>query len=782
MTYRAFFSYARADERIANWLHRQLDWFRTPRSLVGTHGAFGPIEHKLHPIFRDRTDLQAGGQIDAVLQQALEDSDALVVLCSPTSAKSKWVNHECETFIRLGRQSRIFPVIADGEPNSGDPNTECFPPALRGTGLLAADLREIHQSNGQIIGDGKETGRLKLIAGLLGIPLDTLVRRERQRQRTTLAILGVSAVIFLLTAIVAITQSFSASNNARIATEQRNEAILSLGRVTAQQAWRALDEDNITAAARFGLAGIRISPTLSPHYRDVLAAALFDAGHPRIIARFATSNRLYLEEVSSDARRALFIAATNWGSLELLYIDLQTGSILDTDSNVGCDMHERPRRISFDEMTYTVTPCRYGARRVFGEAGYSEGDVGRGSGVTASIRTPTIRIEGDRFGWVQVYDIESGRRLFARRLHDGEVEFLRVIGDEIISYGADGRLLAWSPRYERRAAYLIDDWGTDNIWGGDVSWTADGNHVVYLSAGRPIQFNASTGEVSQRIERYGAEARSIAGDALALIDRRQILIRNPAAETYINAQDSQGNWGSLTVSPSRLFFAAMDAEQRAGIWRATGELQRFEDLGDDAATISLADSGEIAVGTHDGLVRFASRSIRLFEQASPVTNIHVSTTALVGSNRAGYLATYGLTEAQQQNAWRAHEGEVTALDVSPNGLLIASSGTDGWVRIWNATTGNRLAQFQLAVGNFQGLPSVAFSPDSQFLAISRNDNSAEIWSVTVLTDSLEDLQATICRDVLTSNDRSFSVAELEANDFLGQYFVQANDVCAAVSR
>ncbi len=36
MRYRAFFSYARADDRIANWLHRQLDGYRTPKPLVGS--------------------------------------------------------------------------------------------------------------------------------------------------------------------------------------------------------------------------------------------------------------------------------------------------------------------------------------------------------------------------------------------------------------------------------------------------------------------------------------------------------------------------------------------------------------------------------------------------------------------------------------------------------------------------------------------------------------------------------------------------------------------------
>jgi hypothetical protein len=195
MRYRAFLSYARADDTLAGWLHRSLDTYRTPKSLVGSAGEMGEVPDKLHPIFRDRTDLEAGGRVDGSLQAALEQSATLIVLCTPHSAKSHWVNQEIETFLRLGRESKIFPVIGAGEPESRDPDMECFPPALRGKGLLAADLRQIREPGGRLIGDGRAAGRLKLIAGLLGVPLDDLVQREKRRsaQRRLWAI-GLSTV------------------------------------------------------------------------------------------------------------------------------------------------------------------------------------------------------------------------------------------------------------------------------------------------------------------------------------------------------------------------------------------------------------------------------------------------------------------------------------------------------------------------------------------------------------------------------------------------------------
>src|SRR5688500_12615247 len=104
MRYRAFLSYSRADERVATWLHRGLDGFRTPRQLIGLKGALGPVPEKLHPIFRDRTDMPSGGELTTRVAAVLEDSERLIVLCSPAAAQSVWVNREVEAFLALGRE------------------------------------------------------------------------------------------------------------------------------------------------------------------------------------------------------------------------------------------------------------------------------------------------------------------------------------------------------------------------------------------------------------------------------------------------------------------------------------------------------------------------------------------------------------------------------------------------------------------------------------------------------------------------------------------------------
>ena len=82
MRYRAFISYASADRVVGARFHRAIEHFRIPKPLRGREHGRGPVPARLTPIFRDRTDADAGVRLADTLRAALEGSDALVVLCS----------------------------------------------------------------------------------------------------------------------------------------------------------------------------------------------------------------------------------------------------------------------------------------------------------------------------------------------------------------------------------------------------------------------------------------------------------------------------------------------------------------------------------------------------------------------------------------------------------------------------------------------------------------------------------------------------------------------------
>ena len=109
--------------------------FRTPEGLAGQTGRNGySIPERTWPIFRDTNELPTAANLSQAITSALDASEILVVLCSPRSAQSFYVNEEIRYFKARGGANRVLGVILDGEPNAshkGQPALECFPEALR---------------------------------------------------------------------------------------------------------------------------------------------------------------------------------------------------------------------------------------------------------------------------------------------------------------------------------------------------------------------------------------------------------------------------------------------------------------------------------------------------------------------------------------------------------------------------------------------------------------------------------------------------------------------------
>lgn len=207
--YVAFISYSHRDSATGAWLHRKLESYRLPRRLAGTQGEDGEVPARLTPIFRDRDELPAAGDLSEKVRAALAVSRNLVVLCSPSSAASPWVAKEIATFRELHPGRPIFTAIVKGDPD------QCFSPALLEGGIepLAADLRKE--------GDGRRLGLLKLVAGLAGVGLDALVQRDAARRVRRVTYVTAAAVAGML--IMALLAAFALNARAE-AERQRAEA------------------------------------------------------------------------------------------------------------------------------------------------------------------------------------------------------------------------------------------------------------------------------------------------------------------------------------------------------------------------------------------------------------------------------------------------------------------------------------------------------------------------------------------------------------------------------
>ncbi|MET0372066.1 MAG: toll/interleukin-1 receptor domain-containing protein [Sphingobium sp.] len=236
--YAAFISYSHADMECARWLHKAIEHYRVPRALVGTQGDRGTIPARLRPVFRDEDELSGASELGPKLEGALVRSNALIVICSPSSARSIWVDKEIRAFKRINPAAPVFALIASGSP--GDPERPCFPQPL----LFALDeageldrARPLEPLAPDLQKNDRNVVKLKLIAGLLGTSFDSLYRRDRRRARRIGAVLGTAAFILII-ALSGL--SIAAVTYARMAVHQRNEA----------QAARKLAEENADKAER----------------------------------------------------------------------------------------------------------------------------------------------------------------------------------------------------------------------------------------------------------------------------------------------------------------------------------------------------------------------------------------------------------------------------------------------------------------------------------------------------------------------------------------------------
>ncbi len=186
--YFAFISYQRKDEKWAKWLAFKLEHYHLPATLNGRDD----LPKDLRPVFRDIDELSSGN-LPKQIHQALLNSQNLIVICSPNSAKKdQWVNKEITDFIEMGRTNRIFPFIIKGKCPE-----EFFPSALL---ALPKDQERL---GANVHDNGRSFAFVKLVAGMLGLLFDDLWQKHLRRQRKIKV--AISICVFLLCLLLFLT-------------------------------------------------------------------------------------------------------------------------------------------------------------------------------------------------------------------------------------------------------------------------------------------------------------------------------------------------------------------------------------------------------------------------------------------------------------------------------------------------------------------------------------------------------------------------------------------------
>lgn len=108
-----------------------------------------------------------------------------------------------KAFISYSHQDRVFALIVDGDSQAPDLAERCFQSPL--TTHPDGSAREPLAADARPSGDGKLLAKLKIIAGILGIRLDELRRRDMQRrQRLRMMSMGGALSIAIAMTVLAL--------------------------------------------------------------------------------------------------------------------------------------------------------------------------------------------------------------------------------------------------------------------------------------------------------------------------------------------------------------------------------------------------------------------------------------------------------------------------------------------------------------------------------------------------------------------------------------------------
>ncbi len=272
--YDAFISYRHCelDQFVATTLHKELEAFRLPKAIAKQLKAKGITKKKIERVFRDRDELPITNNLADPITNALQNSEFLLVICSPRLRESLWCRKEIETFIKMHGREHIFAVLIEGEP------ADSFPEELLYIDKIVVDENgnehvekvPIEPLAADVRGKNKKEIRkkikeevLRLAAPMFDCSYDDLKQRHRERAiRRIIAIAGSISAVFAAFGIVSSVlayrineqsiqikeQSVQIKEQSDRINEQYQEALRTNAKQMAEDAFDLIERGDLDAA------------------------------------------------------------------------------------------------------------------------------------------------------------------------------------------------------------------------------------------------------------------------------------------------------------------------------------------------------------------------------------------------------------------------------------------------------------------------------------------------------------------------------------------------------
>ena len=250
--YNAFISYKHAplDSKVAEHVQRNLERFHIPHAISKNTG-----RKKIERVFRDKDELPITSDLTDTISNALEKAEYLIVICSPRTKESVWVDREIKYFLKSHDRNRILTVLAEGEPMDVIPSQLLYEEKevteYNGfTHMVKTAIEPLSCDYRMPLSRAKKEELPRLAAALIGCSYDELVRRQRQYQLRR--VVALSGMLVAATAVFA----WYMTDNMRKINNALTEAYRSQSIYLAGESERLLEDDRRVDAIQLALAAV----------------------------------------------------------------------------------------------------------------------------------------------------------------------------------------------------------------------------------------------------------------------------------------------------------------------------------------------------------------------------------------------------------------------------------------------------------------------------------------------------------------------------------------------
>jgi WD40 repeat protein len=403
MKYDAFISYRHTplDMEMAKKVHTGLETYHVPAAVQKKTG-----KKKIKRVFRDQEELPIGSDLNDNISGALEQSEWLIVICSPNTPESYWVLKEIETFISMHGRDHILAVLIEGEPNESFPKLLLEDENGNPVEPLAADVRGV---------DARERNKkfkteiLRLAAPVLGCSYDDLRQRHKERIiKRTITLVSAGA------AVVALAGAAFGVYNANVAAKMK---------ALADEKAQLADEKSQLAEEKTQLA-----EDILKEYREKQEnQARFYA--EKALSLLAEGKRddaalVAMEALPSEENDRPYVGEAEYALAQVMYA-YNTGNFYSADRSLKHDTKVQDSKINADKTVFLV---RDSAQNVY--AWDAE---------TFELKTkiPGILGDDDRIDDVEAYDADADGIYIvtdyglSKYGYDGSTIYSKVIGEDI---------------------------------------------------------------------------------------------------------------------------------------------------------------------------------------------------------------------------------------------------------------------------------------------------------------------------------------------------------------